>query len=157
MRLGAPLFALGLAALAPSRSDAQAARVGRLPVLELPSPGIGSCRNEAAPAALQRQGIARMLSFHTTDSSRLITLGVRANGGPVMLMAMMSTDQGRRGEGESVDAFFRDDSTILTGRRRAFTTGMPSRLSDDRQLGLLPGDTLAVRRLATALRKRCRA
>ena len=45
---------------------------------------------------------------------------------------------------------------ILRGRRNAFTTGTPARRSDDSQLGLLPADTLAVRRLAAALRERCR-
>jgi hypothetical protein len=56
-----------------------------------------------------------------------------------------------------VNVFFGTDGAIVRGRRSAFTTGTPARLSDDRQLGLLPADTLAARRLAAALRQRCRA
>jgi hypothetical protein len=82
---------------------------------------------------------------------------MNAKGGSVMLTAMMGTDQGRRGESESVHVFFDTNGSIIRGRRRAFTTGTPTRLSDDRQLGLLPADTLAVRRLDAALRQRCRA
>jgi hypothetical protein len=82
---------------------------------------------------------------------------MNAKGGSVILMAMMGTDQGRRGESESVNVFFGTDGAIIRGGRRAFTTGTPARLSDDRQLGLLPADTLAVRHLDGALRQRCRA
>ena len=159
MRHGVVLLAVALATVAPTSGDAQAARVGRLPVLELPAPGVGSCRNDPVTAALQREGVARLVSFQSSDSSshRLVSLGMNAKGGAVMLMAMMGTDQGRRGESESVNVFFATDGAIARGRRSAFTTGTPARLGDDRQLGLLATDTLAVRRLATALRQRCRA
>jgi hypothetical protein len=159
MRQGVLLFAVGLATVAPTSGDAQPAGVGRLPVLELPAPGVGTCRNDPLTAALQRQGVTRLVSFQSADSNshRLISLAMNAKGGPIMLMAMMGTEQGRRGETESVNVFFGTDGAITRGRRSAFTSGTPARLSDDRQLGLLAADTLAVRRLAAALRQRCRA
>jgi hypothetical protein len=100
-----------------------------------------------------------LVSFQSSDSSshRLVSLGMNAKGGAVMLMAMMGTERGRRRESESVNVFFGTNGAIARGRRSAFTTGTPARLSDDRQLGLLAADTLAVRRLAAALRQRCRA
>jgi hypothetical protein len=159
MRHGVILLMVALATVEPTPGDAQAARVGRLPVLELPPPGVGTCRNSPVTAALQHEGITRLVSFQSSDSSshRLVSLGMDAHGASVMLMAMMGTEQGRRGESESVNVFFGTDGAIVRGRRSAFTTGTPARLSDDRQLGLLPADTLAARRLAAALRQRCRA
>jgi hypothetical protein len=159
MRHSVILLAVTLATVTPASGDAQAARVGRLLVLELPSPGVGTCRNDPVTAALRREGVTRLVSFQSSDSSshRLVSLGMNAKGGSVMLMAMMGTDQGRRGESESVNVFFGTDGAIVRGRRSAFTTGTPARLSDDRRLGLLPTDTAAVRRLVAALRQRCRA
>ena len=159
MRHAVIFLAVALATGAPTSGVAQAARVGRLPVLELPAPGVGTCRKDPVTAALQREGVTRLVSFQSSDSSshRLVSLGMNATGGAVMLMAMMGTEQGRRGESESVNVFFGSDGEIARGRRTALTTGTPARLSDDRQLGLLAADTLAVRRLAAALRQRCRA
>ena len=159
LRHSVVLLAIVIATGVPTSGRAQAARVGRLPVLELPPPGVGSCRNDPVTAALRQGGIARLISFQSSDSGRhrLVSLGMNANGGSVMLMAMMGTDQGRRGETESVNVFFGTDGAITRGRRSAFTTGTPARRSDDRQLGLLPADTLAVRRLDAALRQRCRS
>ena len=158
IRASVAVLAVALTMIAPTSSEAQAARVGRLPVLELPPADVGKCRNDPVNAALQRGGIARMVTVQSADSGshRLISLGVNAKGGAVMLMASMGTSQGRRGESESVSVFLGGDGSITYGRRSAFTTGTPSRLSDDRQLGLLPEDTLAVRRLIAALRQRCR-
>jgi hypothetical protein len=152
-------LAFTLSILAPSAAEAQAARVGRLPVLELPPAGVGTCRSDPVTPALQREGIARMISFQSSDSSghRLISLGLNVKGASVMLMAMMGTEQGRRGETESVNAFFDRNGITVRGRRSAFTTGMPARRSDDRQLDLLPADTLALHRLDIALRQRCLA
>jgi hypothetical protein len=148
-----------LAACAPASASAQAARVGRLPVLEAPRDGAGACRADPVTPALQRAGIARIISYQSVDSNshRLVSLGIDAAGNTIMLMAMTGTKNGRRGETESVSVFFGRDGTIIRGDRRAFTTGTPTRLSDDRQLGLLRTDTLAIRRLDAALRRRCRA
>jgi hypothetical protein len=159
MRHAVLCLAVAIATVASTSGAAQAARIGRLPVLEVPTPGVGSCRSDPVTAALQREGITRLVSFQSSDSSRhrLVSLGMNAKGGSVMLMAMMGTDQGRRGESESVHVFFDTNGAIIRGRRRAFTTGTPTRLNDDRQIGLLPADTLAVRRLDAALRQRCRA
>jgi len=157
MRHGITVLVVALATIAPAAGRAQAARVGRLPVLDLPPAGVSTCRNDPVNAALERAGIARLVSLQSADSSshRLVSLGVNAKGGAVMLMASMGTSQGRRGESESVSVFLASDGSIERGRRSAFTTGTPSRLDDDRQLGLLPEDTLAVRRLIAAFRQRC--
>jgi hypothetical protein len=153
------LIAVALAVVAPARGVAQAAFAGRLPLLELPSAGVGSCRNDPITPDLRREGLARLVSFRAGDSTihRLVSLGLDARGGIVMLMAMMGTERGRRGESETVNAFFCRDGAIVRGTRRAFTTGVPARRDDDRELGLLPADTLAVQRLAAALRRRCEA
>jgi hypothetical protein len=137
----------------------QPARVGRLPVLELPPPGVGNCRTDPVSATLQRDGVARLVSFRSSDSSshRLMSLAMDAKGRSIMLMSMMGTHQGRRGESESVQVFFGPDGAIRRGRRAAFTTGTPAQRSDDRQLSLLPTDSMAIRRLDAALRQRCRA
>jgi hypothetical protein len=143
---------------APAIANAQAARIGRLPVLQLPNAG-GTCRLDAANAELRRSGIAQMLSFTTSDSNshRLVSLGVSVSGAPVILTAMMGAKEDRRGETESVEAWFDRTGRVWHGRRNAFTTGTPARLADDRHIGLLAADTLAAQRLAAALVKRCRA
>lgn len=153
------LLAAILATIVSRRDDAQAARVGRLPLFDPPPAGSGICRSDPVSAALQRDGIVRLISFQSSDSTahRLVSLGMNARGAPVMLMTMMGTEHGRRGETESVNVFFGGDGVVARGRRRAFTTGTPTRLSDDRQLGLLPADSLAAQHLVAALRQRCRA
>lgn len=65
--------------------------------------------------------------------------------------------QGRRGETETVTASFGPRGTVVRGSRSAFTTGTPARLSEDRNLALLPADTAGARRLADVLRIRCRS
>ena len=152
------LLAVGFAA-APIRGHAQAARVDRLPVLELHTPGVGECRNDPATPALRRDGVARIVTFQSSDSTRhrLVSLGMDAKGRSILLMAIMGTTQGRRGESETVQVSFAPDGAIVRGRRSAFTTGTPARRSDDRHLGLLPTDSMAIHRLDAALRQRCRA
>jgi hypothetical protein len=100
-----------------------------------------------------------MVSFTSSDSAshHLVSLGMDAKGAPVMLMATIGTRQGRRSESESVSAFFGAHAAVVRGRRSAFTTGSPARLSDDSQLALLPADTAAAQRLAGILRQRCHA
>ena len=159
MRYVVAILVGALATIAPASAKAQAARIGRLPVLEAPSPIVGTCRDDPVNTALRRAGVARLVSLESADANghRLISLGLTAKGKAVMLMALMGTRQGRRGESESVNVFLGSDGSVVRGRRSAFTTGAPTRLSDDRQLGLLASDTLAIRRLIAALRQRCRA
>ena len=158
MRRAVSVLAIGVMMAAPNGIRAQQARVGRLPVLELPPTGIGTCRTDPVNTALRRGGITRMISFTSSDSTshHLVSLGLDSNGRPVMLMAMMGDRQKRRGESESVSVSFGPEGTVVRGRRSAFTSGTPARLSDDRQLALFPADTIVARRLADALRLRCR-
>jgi hypothetical protein len=157
MRYAAVAFGIALT-LAPAMVVAQPARIGRLVVLELPRAGVGKCRFESPDAALRRSGIATMLTFQVEDStgSQLVSLGANTKGAPIMLMAMRGMSEGRRREMETVDAFFAVDGSILRGSRSALTGGTPARRSEDRRAALLPGDTVAIRRLITALRRRCR-
>jgi hypothetical protein len=158
MRHSTAILVVALATSAPASSEAQAARIGRLPVLEAPPASVAACRDDPVNTELRRAGIARLVSVESADSNRhhLVSLGLTAKGSPVMLMALMGTRQGRRGESETVSVFLGNDGSIVRGQRSAFTTGTPTRLRDDRQRGLLAADTLAIRRLIVALRQRCR-
>ena len=157
MRLGVAGLTVIFATIEPALGQGQAARVGWLPVLTAP-PASVPCRNDPVNAALRHAGIVRLVTLQSADSGgyRLISLGLNAKEVPVTLMASMGTEHARRGESESVNVFLDSDGSIVHGRRSAYTTGTPARLSEDRQLGLLPADTLAVRRLIAVLRQRCR-
>ena len=159
MRCPVLLLAIALASTAPTALGAQAARVGRLPLLELPSPGVGTCRIGPASPTSRRLGVARTIQFSTTETEphHLVSLSVDAQGAPVLLMALMGTKVGRRGESESITVSFISGDRVTQGKRSAFTTGTPSRMSDDRRLGLLPTDTADAQRMVKALRQRCRA
>ena len=155
MRHAVSILVVALAVSAPVSAQTQPARVGRLPILELPAAGAGSCQTQGA-GAFRMVGIARMIIYQTKDSSHVISLGVNAKGVPIVLMAAMGTDSARRGESESVQVSFDSTGAIANGRRRAFTSGTPAHLGDDKQVDLLPGDTAAIKRLTTAIRQRCR-
>ncbi len=162
-RLGIRIAALAalaaiVAAISPAPAHAQAARVWRLPVLAAPASDRGNCRSDPVKGALRRAGVTRMVSYRLDESSghRLVSLAVNAKGATVMLMAMAGTTEGRRGESESVTVMFTPDGKITNGRRTAFTTGTAVHKTDDQTLGLLPGDTVAIRGLDAALRRRCR-
>ena len=140
----------------PLRGAAQPARVGRLPVLGTLARG-ALCNTMPITAELRSSGVGRLFNVEEPGRPRLLTVGVTAAGKPFVLMAMMSTRQGRRGEGESVSVFFGSDGRVRAGDRTAYTTGIPARGSDDRQLGLLPTDSAQAKSLARALVRLCRA
>ena len=69
---------------------------------------------------------------------------------------MMGTRRARRGESESIGVFFDTSRRVVRGNRNAFTTGVPTHLSDDRNgLPLQATDTAAALALARTLRIRC--
>jgi hypothetical protein len=140
----------------PALSRAQAARVGRLALLAPPAAG-ATCSTIPASAALQHSGMARILNVDEPARPRLLSLGVTAAGKARFLTVMMSTRDGRRGEGESVTVFFGDNGAIVRGDRSAYTTGTPARRSEDRRLGLLPADSARAQAMARALLRICRA
>ena len=140
----------------PLRGAAQPARVGRLPVLGTPARG-AVCETMPITAELRSSGVARLFKVEEPGRARLLTVGVTAAGKTSMVMAMMSTRQGRRREGESVTVFFGSDGRVRSGNRTAYTTGIPARSSDDKQLGLLPADSAQAKSLARALLRLCRA
>jgi hypothetical protein len=143
-------------AILPLRGAAQAARVGRFPVLAMPARG-ALCGTMPVTAELRSSGIARLYNVEEPGRPRLLTVGVTAAGKPSLLMAMMSTRQGRRSEGESVTVFFGTDGRVRSGDRTAYTTGIPARSSDDKQLGLLPIDSAQAKSLTSVLLQLCRA
>ena len=139
----------------PVQAVAQVARVGRLPILATPAAGARCTTMPVAPE-LRSSGIARLFNVRELGHPRLLTLGVSGADKPLMLMAMMSTRQERRSEGESVSVLFGSDARIRSGDRRAYTTGVPARSSDDRTLGLLPTDSMQALSLVRALLQLCR-
>jgi hypothetical protein len=136
---------------------AQAARVGRLPLLAPLSSGAGRCESHAASAEMQRSSMARVLDVKDTIAHRLLGLVVDSTNRWVMFQALMHARDRRRSEGESVTAFFTSRGTVAHGSRLAFTTGVPARTSDDRRAGLLPADTAQVKVLAAEIVELCRA
>jgi hypothetical protein len=144
-----------LLAASPSAIPAQAARVGRLPVLAPLAAG-ATCSTSPASGELKQSGIARLLSAKEPAQPRLLSLAVSADGKPKVLTILMGTREGQRGEGESVTVYFRD-GVIASGARTAYTTGTPARLSDDHHGGLFPSDTAQAKALAHALVRLCRA
>lgn len=139
-------------------AGAQAARIGRLPVLAPPPATGGTCRHDSVNAELRSAGIVRLISFSMEDSSshRLQSVAIDRNGAVLFLSSMMGTRQARRGETETVSVFFDASGRVVNGKRSGFTTGLPTRLSDDRSdVALLRADTAAAIALARALRLRC--
>ena len=57
MRRCVTVLAISLLAAAPHAIRAQVARVGRLPVLEPPADGVGSCRTDPVTDGLRRGGV----------------------------------------------------------------------------------------------------
>ncbi len=158
MRLRIVAITLSLSTSALSGLGAQAARVGRLPVLAKPPASGGTCRRDSTNAQLRGAGVVRLIGFTMEDSSshRLQSIGVDRYGAPVMLMATMGTRQARRGESETVTVFFGVNGGVIRGERMAFTTGVPTHLSDDRAgVALFAADTAAAVSLAKALLLRC--
>jgi hypothetical protein len=148
-----PLWVLLLTVSATSVGG-QAARVGRLDVLASSSAD-ATCIARPASVELQRAGIARTLTVKDPAHDRLLSVGVSAAGTARILHAMMTTREERRGEGESVMILFDADERIRSGRRSAYTTGTPSRRSDDRQAALLPTDSARAKALARAVIRLC--
>lgn len=149
------LAALGLVCIA-SRVDAQAARIGRQPLLDSLSSQRLQCRRLATTPAMRAQGIDSVLSIDDRVHQRLIGVGLDRRDHVRFFNAMIGETSGRRRESESASVFFAEDGRIQRGERRAYTGGTPSRTSEDRSSGLLAGDTLAVRLLARDVIRRCR-
>jgi hypothetical protein len=149
------LLLAGLVVVARDAS-AQPARLGRLPVLAAP-PSTARCVVRPTSGDLLQSGIVRLLDIQFPAKDRLLSLGLDAKRRPRFLMAMMSTQEGRRREGESVNVFFDDAGRLTHGRHDAYTTGVPARLSDDRSGGLLPGDSAQIVAVARTLLRLCPA
>ena len=134
---------------------AQAARLGRQPVLGPISPASGHCQHAAPGPRVAGTSIKQFISLRDSVAHRLIGVGIDASGRARFLDAMMYEEQARRHETESVSIFFSPAGQIVRGERRAFTTGTPASRSEDRRGTLLEGDTIAARELARAVIRRC--
>jgi hypothetical protein len=134
---------------------AQAARIGRLPVLQPLSSNVRACTSGVTPGELQRQHISRIFDVTEAPTGRHLSLGVDDAGTPRALTAMLGTREARRGESESVFVFLGPNGSIVRGWRTAMTGGVPARVDEDRRSGLLPGDTSQIKALVRALRRIC--
>ena len=152
VRTAVTLFVVNM--VLASGAQAQAARVGRLPVLAPMNAAAMRCRSLPMNAELRRSGMTSGVMATDTAASRIVSLAMTSDGRPKMLMAMMSDSTGpRRRELETVTVMFDANGRVVTGSRSAGTTGVPARLSEDRRAGLLPTDTASARALAAALRR----
>ena len=139
--------------LAPVSASGQAARIGRLPLLDSLS-ARHSCEAAAPTSSLRKDGVARVVLVIDSATGRRLSVGVDDRQRPTYFSSMMGTNQDRRRESESITVLFRDGRAVH-GDRSAFTTGTPTRLSDDRRAGLLAEDTARVSRLAAQVIRRC--
>ena len=148
------LLVLTLTALCtPALSHAQAARIGRLPLLDA-VPKRHACGDADATRDLRASGIVRVIMLTDSVTGRLVSVSVDRRNRPAYLMAMMGTRQDRRGESETISVHFRDGRPIH-GDRSAFTSGTPSRLSDDRRGPLFAQDTVRADSLAREVVRLC--
>ena len=143
-----------LLVLVPNDGHAQAARIGRLPLLDTLSARL-ACVSAAPTAFLRETGTARILMLTDSATGRVLTVGVAADRRPLYFQSMMGTSENRRRESESITATFRRGK-VTSGDRSAFTGGTPARLSDDRRSGLLASDTSLIAKLAPEVVRRCR-
>ena len=141
-------------AAAPVDLHGQAARIGRLPLLDTLSTR-HACDRATPTSFLRETGTATIIMVTDSVTGRQLSLGVAADQRPTYLMFMMGTTENRRRESESITAMFREGK-VIQGDRHAFTGGTPSRLSDDRRSGLLPTDTSSLAALAREVVRRCR-
>jgi hypothetical protein len=155
-RRGLLIVVLALAVLPTAPSGAQPARVGRLPVLSLPSRDDRRCAHLPITRQLDRMGIARAVNLNDSATHHFVSLSIDRSGQPKLLLAMMSTDEGRRHESEGVTVGFDVYGRILTGRRTAMTGGTPARTSEDSRVPLLAGDTAEIDALVKGVRRLCR-
>jgi len=153
VRLIPGLFLVTLARVSALR--AQAAHIGRQPVLGPISPASGSCRRALPSREVAATGIKEFISLQDSLAHRLIGVGTDASGRARFLSAMIYEPHGRRHESESVSISFSETGHLTHGERRGFTTGTPSNRSEDKRGSLLAADTLAARDLARAVLRRC--
>jgi hypothetical protein len=99
-----------------------------------------------------------MLTWTGGTPERLVGVAVDTAGQPRYLNVMASVPAGpKRHEGESLTAFLDPRGRTERGDRRYYTMGTPASLSEDRQSGLLPGDSARIALVAKAVIARCRA
>jgi hypothetical protein len=153
---GVVLFSLGLAASSAVWAQAPS-QPGQLPLLaKLPQEG-GRCSTANPTDDLRALGVVRMIMFQGGTPQRLIGVGADADNRPRSLLIVSSASaNGRRREGESLQAFLDAEGRVTRGWRRHFTSGSLSRRSDDRDHGLLARDSAQVTPLARAVIAHCK-
>jgi hypothetical protein len=92
-----------------------------------------------------------------TDSvrGRVLTVVVDTLRRPRHFDSMMGETKGKRRESEMLSATLRATGRVESGDRHAFTSGTPSRLSEDRRGKLFATDSQKIRNLAAAVVRRC--
>ena len=154
---GRGLLLLCLSVAAGAAAPAQVPpQVGRVPLLaDLPAQG-GACSTADPMDDLRRAGVVRVVMFQGGDPQRLIGVGVDVRSRPRSLLILSRAPASeRRGEGESLQASLDANGVVTGGWRRSFTSGSMSRRSDDKNLGLLAGDSAQIPVLARAVMARC--
>ncbi|MBM3908840.1 MAG: hypothetical protein FJ363_12305 [Gemmatimonadetes bacterium] len=145
---------LPLLLLAANPLQAQAARIGRLPVLAPMRAATTVCRALSVNAELRKRGITGGVMAQDSGARRLVSIGTTSSGRVRTLHALMSDSTGpKRSEMESVSVRFDAEGRVQAGTHSAMTGGTPARLSEDRRGGLLPSDTAQAVALAAALLK----
>jgi hypothetical protein len=153
MRPGPVLILLLASVLKGDAAVAQAARIGRLPVLAPLRAATTRCRALPIDAALRRDGVASGVMATDSANSRLVTLTLAPDGRAKLLIAMMSDSTGpRRRESETVTVMFGRDGRVSGGKRTAAPIGTPAQRSEDRDGGLLPADTALAEALVGSVR-----
>jgi hypothetical protein len=146
---------LGLVTLAAMPGGAQPARVGRLPILTLPTQDARHCAALPVTRDLDREGIVHLVTLNDSATHHFVSLAIDRSGEPKLLDAMMTTTEARRHESEAVTVGFDVYGKVMTGRRMAMTGGTPASTSEDRRVALFPGDTTQIVSLVKAVRRLC--
>ena len=153
MRCSTTVVVVLLDAVFSASAHAQAARVGRLPVLAPMRASALHCQPLPMNADLRRLGVATGVMARDSVLSRTVSLAMTADGRAKLLIAMMSDSTGpKRRELETVTVTFDTAGRVVSGWRHASTRGVPARLSEDRRSDLLPADTASALALANAMR-----
>lgn len=143
--------------LIPAAVRAQAARIGRFDLLApIPASRVG-CMQARTNAELQAQGMIRMHALTDSVRGRVLTVFVDSLRRPRHFDSMMGETKGKRRESEALSATIRATGRVEGGERHAFTSGTPSRLSEDRRARLFATDSQKIRNLAAAVVRRCAA
>jgi len=146
-----------LLAIAPPRLAGSVPQIGRFPVLSALGTEVGTCKISSHTPALSRIGVDRIVMFNVeSEPARYVSAATSRSGAVLMVTVFYSINAGRsRREGESVNATFAPDGTLLSGERAYTTTGTPATRAEDRRSPLGADDAKLALALGKSVVKRC--